>query len=78
MTGDRFRQIREELGFTLRELAERWGVHNSTVKREEQKQRVRGLYKDAIKRVQKLHGDDGDDEDGRGPTSSAPLPRSRR
>lgn len=85
MTGDRFRRLREELGFTLRELAERWGVHNRTINREEQKDEVRGLYRDAILCVKRLHeGAEGkkddrektdDEDDDRRETGTVPSPR---
>lgn len=52
MTGNELKEIREGLGLTLRELADRWEVDKRTVHREEQKPEVRGLYRDALKRVQ--------------------------
>lgn len=52
MTGKKLKKARKDLDLTLRELADRWGVDKRTVHREEQKQKVRGLYRDAIKRVQ--------------------------
>lgn len=52
MTGERFRELRQELDLSLRELASRWGVDKRTIHREERKPTVRGLYRDAIRRVQ--------------------------
>jgi len=50
MTGDEMTHIRKEvLGLTLIELAERWDIGKSTIQKEEKKDRVRGLYEDAIR-----------------------------
>jgi DNA-binding transcriptional regulator YiaG len=52
MTGTEFKEAREGLGLTLRGLAHRWDVDKRTIHREERKRKVRGLYEDAIRRVQ--------------------------
>ena len=53
MTGEQFRDLRQGLDLSLRELADRWGVDKRTIHREERKLEVRGLYADAIRRVQR-------------------------
>lgn len=52
MTGDTLRQIREDLGYSIRDLAYRWGVGKSTLQREEEKDEIRTLYADAARYLQ--------------------------
>jgi transcriptional regulator with XRE-family HTH domain len=49
MTGNRFKEMRDKLGLSLRDLASRWGVDPRTINREEKKDTVRELYADAIR-----------------------------
>jgi len=51
MTGQQFQEYISDSGYSQRELAERWGVSHTTIQRECRREKVRGLYRDAIRQV---------------------------
>jgi IS30 family transposase len=51
MTGSEFRKRIEASEYSQRELARRWNVSHTTIQRECEREKVRGLYRDAILRV---------------------------
>jgi IS30 family transposase len=56
MTGDEFQALIEGSEYSQRQLAERWGVSHTTIQRECAREKVRGLYRDAIRQVTRLSG----------------------
>jgi len=52
MTGTEFQEKREKAELSLRDLAERWDIHYTTIHRKEKgEEEVPGLWRDAILRV---------------------------